>query len=146
MNQLPQSLEREGGGRLAFLSSRLASLARPSVAVWAPIPLRLIVGSVSWSMASRNCREGQKSSPSSCMRWAYPRPISWHGSRFDRTHRRPRRPARSFCPSCKYADGRGSFRSDANCSSPLRVQLDQAAERDVWPRTGCGRSNNGVRG
>ena len=44
MNQLTQSLEREGSSRLAFLSSRLACLARPSVAVWAPIPLRLIVG------------------------------------------------------------------------------------------------------
>jgi putative oxidoreductase len=44
MNQLAQSLEREGSSRLAFLSSRLGSLARPSVAVWAPIPLRLIVG------------------------------------------------------------------------------------------------------
>ena len=44
MNQLTQSLEREGRSRLAFLSSRLASLARPSVAVWAPVPLRLIVG------------------------------------------------------------------------------------------------------
>ena len=44
MNQLTQSLEQGGGSRLAFLSSRLASLARPSVAVWAPIPLRLIVG------------------------------------------------------------------------------------------------------
>ena len=44
MNQLTQSLEREGSSRLSFLSSRLASLARPSVAVWAPIPIRLIVG------------------------------------------------------------------------------------------------------
>jgi putative oxidoreductase len=52
MNQLTQSLEREGseqfcganGSRLAFLSSRLASLTTPSMAVWAPIPLRLIVG------------------------------------------------------------------------------------------------------
>jgi putative oxidoreductase len=44
MNQLTQSLEQGGGSRLAFLSSRLASLTRPSVAVWAPIPLRLIVG------------------------------------------------------------------------------------------------------
>src|SRR5215471_3932631 len=43
MNQLTQSLEREGSSRLAFLSSGLAS-ARASVAVWAPIPLRLIVG------------------------------------------------------------------------------------------------------
>ena len=43
MNQFTQSLEREGGSRLAFLSSGLAS-ARASVAVWAPIPLRLIVG------------------------------------------------------------------------------------------------------
>ena len=43
MNQLTQSLEREGSSRLAILGSRLASLARP-VAVWAPIPLRLIVG------------------------------------------------------------------------------------------------------
>ena len=44
MNQLTQSLERKGSSRLALLSSRLAFLARPSVAVWAPIPLRLIVG------------------------------------------------------------------------------------------------------
>ena len=44
MNQLTPSLEREGSGHRAFLSSRLASLARPSVAVWAPIPIRLIVG------------------------------------------------------------------------------------------------------
>ena len=44
MNQLTQSLERERSSRLVFLHSRLASLARPSVAVWAPIPLRLIVG------------------------------------------------------------------------------------------------------
>jgi putative oxidoreductase len=44
MNQLTQSLEQGGGSPLAFLSSRLASVARPSVAVWAPIPLRLIVG------------------------------------------------------------------------------------------------------
>jgi putative oxidoreductase len=45
MPQLTPSLEREGSSsRLAFLRSRLASLARPAVAVWAPIPLRLIVG------------------------------------------------------------------------------------------------------
>jgi putative oxidoreductase len=44
MNQLTQSLEREGNSRHAFLSSRLASLARLSIAGWAPIPLRLIVG------------------------------------------------------------------------------------------------------
>src|SRR5215472_16486281 len=44
MNQITQSLERDSSSRLAFLCSRLASLARPSVAVWAPIPLRLIVG------------------------------------------------------------------------------------------------------
>ena len=44
MTQLTQSLEREGNSGLAFLSSRLASLARPSIAIWAPIPLRLIVG------------------------------------------------------------------------------------------------------
>jgi putative oxidoreductase len=42
MNQRTQLLEQGGGSRLAFLSSRLASLARPSA--WAPIPLRLIVG------------------------------------------------------------------------------------------------------
>jgi putative oxidoreductase len=44
MNHLTQSLNREGSNRLAFLRSRLAFLERPSVAVWAPIPLRLIVG------------------------------------------------------------------------------------------------------
>jgi putative oxidoreductase len=44
MNQLTQSLEREGSSRLAFHNGRLASLARPSIAAWAPIPLRLIVG------------------------------------------------------------------------------------------------------
>ena len=44
MNQLTQSLERKGSSRLVFLSRGLAFLARPSVAVWAPVPLRLIVG------------------------------------------------------------------------------------------------------
>jgi putative oxidoreductase len=44
MNQLTQLLAQQGNSRPAFLRSRLASLARPSVAVWAPIPLRLIVG------------------------------------------------------------------------------------------------------
>lgn len=44
MNGLSQSLEREHSGRLAFLSSRFASLAKPSLARWAPLPLRLIVG------------------------------------------------------------------------------------------------------
>src|SRR5258708_32381815 len=44
MNQLTQSLEREGSSGFVFLSSGLAFLARPSVAVWAAIPLRLIVG------------------------------------------------------------------------------------------------------
>src|SRR5882672_4176844 len=44
MNQLTQSLEQEGSSRFVFLSRGLAFLARPSVAVWAPIPLRLIVG------------------------------------------------------------------------------------------------------
>jgi putative oxidoreductase len=44
MNQLTQSLEREGSSRFASLSRGLAFLARPSVAAWAPIPLRLIVG------------------------------------------------------------------------------------------------------
>src|SRR4029077_8071008 len=43
MDQLTQSLEREGSSRFVFLGRGLA-LARPSVAVWAPIPLRLIVG------------------------------------------------------------------------------------------------------
>ena len=44
MNQVTQTLEREGSSRFAFLSRGLAYLARPSVAVWAAIPLRLIVG------------------------------------------------------------------------------------------------------
>ena len=44
MNQLTQSLEREANSRFAFLSNRLAFLARPSITIWAPIPLRLIVG------------------------------------------------------------------------------------------------------
>jgi putative oxidoreductase len=44
MNQLTQSLEREGSSRFVFLSRGLAFLARPSVARWAAIPLRLIVG------------------------------------------------------------------------------------------------------
>lgn len=37
-------MEREGSSRFGFLSRGLAFLARPSVVVWAPIPLRLIVG------------------------------------------------------------------------------------------------------
>ena len=44
MNELSQSLEREASSRFTFLSNRLAFLARPLVARWAPIPLRLIVG------------------------------------------------------------------------------------------------------
>jgi putative oxidoreductase len=44
MDQLTQSLEREGSSRFVFIGRGLAFLARPSVAVWAPIPLRLIVG------------------------------------------------------------------------------------------------------
>ena len=44
MNQLTQSLEREGSSHFGFLSRGLAFLTRPSVAVWAPVPLRLIVG------------------------------------------------------------------------------------------------------
>ena len=43
MNELRQSLEWEGSSHFAFLSRRLA-LLRSSAAVWAPIPLRLIVG------------------------------------------------------------------------------------------------------
>ena len=44
MNQLTQLFAQQGNSRPAFVGSRLASLARPSVAVWAAIPLRLIVG------------------------------------------------------------------------------------------------------
>src|SRR5215510_9128387 len=44
MTRLTQSLEREGSSRFVFLGRGLAFLARPSVAVWAPIPVRLIVG------------------------------------------------------------------------------------------------------
>jgi putative oxidoreductase len=44
MNQLTQSMEREGSSRFEFLSRGLAFLGRPSEAVWAAIPLRLIVG------------------------------------------------------------------------------------------------------
>jgi putative oxidoreductase len=43
MTELSSSLEGAGSSRFAFLSSRLA-LVRSSVAAWAPIPLRLIVG------------------------------------------------------------------------------------------------------
>ena len=44
MNQLAQSLEREGSNRFVFLSGGRAFRARPSVARWAAIPLRLMVG------------------------------------------------------------------------------------------------------
>ena len=44
MNQLTQSLEREGSRRFVFVSRAIAFLARPSVARSAAIPLRLIVG------------------------------------------------------------------------------------------------------
>ena len=44
MNQLTQSLEREGSSRFDLLSRGLAFQARPSIARWAAIPLRLIVG------------------------------------------------------------------------------------------------------
>ena len=44
MKQPTQSLEREGSSRFLFLSRNLTFPTRPSLAVWAPIPLRLIVG------------------------------------------------------------------------------------------------------
>lgn len=44
MKQLTQSLERPRSSRFAFLIRGLAFLAKPSVTVWAAIPLRLIVG------------------------------------------------------------------------------------------------------
>ena len=44
MKQLTQSWERPGSSRFAFLSRGLTLPARPSVARWAAIPLRLIVG------------------------------------------------------------------------------------------------------
>jgi putative oxidoreductase len=44
MNQLTQSSERNESSRSAFLRRRFVFLTRPSIAVWAPIPLRLIVG------------------------------------------------------------------------------------------------------
>jgi len=44
MNQLTQSLEREHRSRFVFLGRGFAFLTRPSVARWAAIPLRLIVG------------------------------------------------------------------------------------------------------
>jgi putative oxidoreductase len=45
MNQITQSLEREGNSRFVFLSKVVPTfLARPSVARWAAFPLRLIVG------------------------------------------------------------------------------------------------------
>jgi putative oxidoreductase len=44
MNELTSSLERQVGSRFAFLTSRLAFFGKPTTAVWAPIPLRLIVG------------------------------------------------------------------------------------------------------
>src|ERR1700730_17240987 len=44
MHQLTQSLKCKASSRFVFLSRGLAFLARPSVAVCASIPLRLIVG------------------------------------------------------------------------------------------------------
>ena len=44
MHQLTQALEREGSSRFVFLSRGLAFPARPSVAIWAAMPVRLIVG------------------------------------------------------------------------------------------------------
>ena len=44
MNELIQSSGRQGSSHFALLSRRLAFLTRSSVAVWAPVPLRLIVG------------------------------------------------------------------------------------------------------
>jgi putative oxidoreductase len=44
MNQLTQSSETNESSGSAFPRRRFAFLTRPSIAVWAPIPLRLIVG------------------------------------------------------------------------------------------------------
>jgi putative oxidoreductase len=43
MSELSSALQREGSSRFAALSSRLGSIGS-SLAVWAPVPLRLIVG------------------------------------------------------------------------------------------------------
>jgi len=82
MNQLTQSLEREGTSRFVFLSRRLAFLARPSVAVWAPIPLRLIVGYGFMEHGFAKLSKGLKSSRASCTLSACRRLMSWHGSPF----------------------------------------------------------------
>lgn len=44
MNELSSSLERAGASRFPFLSTRFACFKRHSLAVWAPLPVRLIVG------------------------------------------------------------------------------------------------------
>src|SRR6266446_2988643 len=132
MNQLTQSLEREGSSRFVFLSRGLAFLARPSVAVWAAIPLRLIVGYGFMEHGFAKLSKGPENFAAILHTMGVPAP---HGMAHhsDRAHRRSRRPARSFRRTCKSADGCGSRGSDADRPSPLWVQLDQAAECDVRP-------------
>jgi hypothetical protein len=85
----------------------------------------------SWSTASRNCLRGLKCSLASWPLSACLRLISGMAHHSDRTRWRSRRPARSFRPACKSADGWTSLRSDPNRPSTLRVQFDQADERDI---------------
>src|SRR5215813_11629164 len=134
MNQLAQSLEREGSSRFVLFSRGLAFLARSSVAVWSAVPVRLIVGYGFMEHGFAKLSKG----PEAFRRYpAYDgrARASFHGMAHhsDRTHRRPRRAARSFRATCKSPDGCDSLRSDANCPSPLWIQFDQAVECDVRP-------------
>ncbi len=115
MNQLTQSLEREGSSRFVFLSRGLAFLARPSVAVWAAIPLRLIVGYGFMEHGFAKLSKGPENFAAILHTMGVPAPhlMAWL--------------------TILTADGCGSRGSDADRPSPLWVQLDQAAECDVRP-------------
>jgi len=76
MSELRQSLERESSSRVAFLR-------QPSIARWAAIPPRLIVGYGFMVHGFAKLSRGLKSSPASCTLLACRRLISWHGSPFD---------------------------------------------------------------
>ena len=134
MNQLTQSLEREGGSRFVFISGGFAFLARRSVAVWAPIPLRLIVGYGFMEHGLAKLFRGPEAFAAILHTIGVPAPhvMAWLTVLTELIGGLAVLLG-AFVPLVSLPMAAVLFRSDANCPSALWVQLDQAAECDVRP-------------
>jgi putative oxidoreductase len=75
MNELPQSCERNGGSRFAFLT-------QVSIARWAAIPLRLIVGYGFMEHGFAKLSKGPEVFAGILAAIGVPAPHLWHGSPF----------------------------------------------------------------